>query len=141
MTGPLAEIKLKLKGCSVGLTYIRATIANPAQPRKTARLKFLVDSGAAYSVVPASVLRRVGIKSRTTRSFILADGSTVTRRLGQALFRFDGQEGASPVIFGERGDSILLGSVSLEALGFILDPLKRELRPLPMLLAPHEPRR
>jgi hypothetical protein len=43
-------------------------------------------------------------------------------------------EGASPVIFGEKGDSTLLGMVSLEALGYILDPLRRELRPLPMVL-------
>ena len=40
----------------MGLTYVQATIANPAKPGRSARLKFLVDSGAAYSVVPASVL-------------------------------------------------------------------------------------
>jgi len=33
----------------------------------------------------------------------------------------------------------LLGTVSLEALGMMLDPMKRELRPLPMLLVPHTP--
>ncbi len=119
----------------MGLTYIEATIANPAKPRKTARVKFLVDSGAAYSVVPAPVLRRMGIKPHTKRSSILTDGTTVTRRMGEALFRFNNHEGTSPVIFGQKDDSILLGSVSLEVLGFILDPLKRELRPLPMLLA------
>jgi hypothetical protein len=54
--------------------------------------------------------------------------------MGHALFRLDGNEGASPVIFGQKGDSTLLGIVSLEALGMILDPLKRELRPLPMVL-------
>jgi hypothetical protein len=69
----------------------------------------------------------------------LADGTEVKRTLGQALFRMNGDEGASPVIFGEEGDSVLLGSVSLGALGFMLDPLKRELRPLPMMLARHEP--
>jgi predicted aspartyl protease len=125
----------------MGLTYIRATIANPARPRKSARLKFLVDSGALYSVAPASVLRRLGIKPLKTRSFILADGTEIKRALGEALFRMNHEVGTSPVIFGEKGDSVLLGSVSLEALGFILDPLKRELRPLPMLLAPQQPRR
>ena len=40
----------------------------------------------------------------------------------------------APVIFGEKGDSTLLGAVTLEALGVILDPIKRELRPLPMVL-------
>ena len=120
----------------MGLTYINAGVANPASPRKVARVRFLVDFGAAYSVVPERVLRRLGIKLGTTRTFILADGTTIKRRLGQALFPFNGHEGASPVIFGERGDSILLGSVSLEALGFVLDPIKRQLRPLPMVLSP-----
>jgi clan AA aspartic protease len=119
----------------MGLTYIQGTIVNPARPRRSARLKFLVDSGALYSVVPGTLLRRLGIKPGSTRSFILADGTEVKRSIGQALFRIHGDEGASPVIFGEEGDSVLLGSVSLEALGFMLDPLKRELRPLPMVLA------
>ena len=39
------------------------------------------------------------------------------------------------MIFGEAGDHVLLGSFSLEALGLGLDPLRRELFPLPMLLA------
>jgi hypothetical protein len=53
------------------------------------------------------------------------------------IFKMNGQQGASPVIFGEKGDSMLLGTVSLEALGFILDPIRRELRPLPMVLGAH----
>ncbi len=124
----------------MGLTYIQATIANPARPKKGARLKFLVDSGAAYSLVPTAVLRRLGIKPRTKRTFILADGTSVERRMGHALFRYDGQEGASPVIFGEKGDSILLGTVSFGALGLILDPIRRKLRPLPMVLGEDRPR-
>jgi clan AA aspartic protease len=118
----------------MGLTFIKARIYNPRNPRKSAELEFLVDSGAAYSVVPATVLKRLGIKPRSKREFTLADGSTVERKMGDALFRLDGNEGASPVIFGEQDDSTLMGIVSLEALGMILDPLKRELRPLPMVL-------
>jgi hypothetical protein len=41
---------------------------------------------------------------------------------------------ASPVIFGEKDDAALLGTVSLESLGLVLDPMKRVLRPLPMVL-------
>ncbi|PYV29271.1 MAG: aspartyl protease [Acidobacteria bacterium] len=123
----------------MGLTYVRATIANPRRPKQTARVRLLIDSGAMYSVVPASLLRRLGIKPGRTMSFILADGTEIQRSLGEALFRINGEKGTSPVIFGEDGDSILLGSVSLEVLGFMLDPFKRELRPLPMMLAPHLP--
>jgi len=119
----------------MGLTYIEATIANPAKPRRRARLKFLVDSGALYSVVPESVLRRLAIKPTKTRRFILADGTEISRPLGEALFRLNGEQGTSPVIFGEKDDSVLLGSISLEVLGLTLDPFKRELRPLPAMLA------
>ena len=119
----------------MGLTYIRATVANPVRPRRIARLRFLVDSGAHYSLVPASVLHRLGIKPTRTESFILADGTEAQRSLGEALFRLNGKQGTSPVIFGEKDDGILLGSVSLEVLGFTLDPFKRELRPMRGLLA------
>lgn len=119
----------------MGLTYIKATIANPGKPRRSTRLKFLVDSGAMYSVVPAPVLQRLGIKPGKSKTFILADGTEIKRLIGEARFRMNGEEGTSPVIFGEEGDSILLGCISLEVLGFVLDPFKRELRPLPMMLA------
>jgi len=36
--------------------------------------------------------------------------------------------------FSSKDDVTLLGAVTLEALGMMLDPLKRQLRPLPMLL-------
>ena len=118
----------------MGLTHVKVKITNPANPRKLADLSFLVDSGTAYSVVPSTILKRLGIRPTSRRTFILADGSEVERQMGNALFRLNGNEGASPVIFGQKDDSTLLGVVSLEALGLILDPLKRELRALPMVL-------
>lgn len=118
----------------MGLTYITATVINPANPKRRTRLKFLVDSGAIYTVAPGAVLRRLGIRPRSSRVFTLADGTQITRRIGDALFVIDGEQAASPVIFGEKGDTALFGTVSLEALGFVLDPMKRELRPLPMVL-------
>ena len=122
-----------LKG--MALTHVAMRIANPARPRRSVRVKFLVDSGAVYSVVPERTLDGLGVKPHSRRTFVLADGSEVTRSIGDAVFRLDGRQGASPVIFGKLGDSVLLGAVTLEALGVLLDPLRRELRPLPMLLA------
>jgi len=125
----------------VGLTHIRARIANPARPRRTASVRFLVDSGAVYSVVPAPILRRLGIQAHSSRTFILADGTEITRGVGDATFVIDGQRAASPVIFGEKDDAALLGTVSLESLGLVLDPMKRILRPLPMVLGHLRPPR
>jgi len=124
----------------MALTHVSIRVANPARPHRFTSVKFLVDSGAIYSVVPARTLKKLGVKPHSRRTFVLADGSELTRQMGDAAFRLDGRQGASPVIFGEKGDSALLGAVTLEALGVLLDPLRRELRPLPMVLAPGLPR-
>jgi clan AA aspartic protease len=123
----------------MGLTFIDVVIANPGNPRKAKKLSLLVDSGAIYSIVPKDLLRRLGVKPHSTKTFILADGSEISRKIGDATFKLNGHQGASPVIFGEKGDSALLGTVSLEALGLLLDPIRRELRPLPMVLGAHNP--
>lgn len=123
----------------MGLTFIDVIIANPRDPRKTKKISLLVDSGAIYSVVPKDILRRLGMKPHSTKTFTLADGSGISRRIGDAIFKLNGHQGASPVIFGEKGDSALLGTVSLEALGLLLDPIRRELRPLPMVLGSQNP--
>ena len=122
----------------MGLTHVRARISNPARPRSASTQRFLVDSGAVYSVVPRTLLRRLGIRPHSSRTFILADGSEITRPIGDATFRIGDNLGSSPVIFGEKGDASLLGMVSLESLGLVLDPMKRVLRPLPMVLGGHE---
>ena len=43
------------------------------------------------------------------------------------MFEYGGVKASSPVIFGEEGDEALLGAVTLETLGFLLDPLKRRI--------------
>jgi predicted aspartyl protease len=118
----------------MGLVHLTLRIANPARPRTMRAVEFLIDSGAVYSVVPSETLRKLGVKAHSKQVFTLADGSHITRKKGDLLFKLNGSQGAAPVIFGERGDSTLLGAVTLEALGVILDPIKRELRPLPMIL-------
>jgi predicted aspartyl protease len=118
----------------VGLTFLDIDVGNPASPEVTERVRFLIDSGAIYSVAPTPVLEKLGIRPLTEQVFRLADGSTITRKKGGALFRYGESIGVADVVFGEEGDSTLLGATTLESLGLILDPLKRELRPLPMVL-------
>jgi hypothetical protein len=38
------------------------------------------------------------------------------------------QQGAAPVIFGRPSDAPLLGVITLEAMGFTLDPLQHQIR-------------
>ena len=119
----------------MGLTVLEIEVGNPASPDITERIDFLIDSGAIYSVVPSNILARLGIRSLAEQEFRLADGMKITRKKGVALFKYRDRVGGADVIFGEEGDSVLLGAFTLEALGLALDPLRRELRPLPMILA------
>lgn len=123
----------------MGLTVLRVEVASPADPDRARELDLLVDSGAIYSVIPAAILEDLGITPFLEQEFRLADGSTIVRRKGTAHFRYGDRAGGADVIFGEDGDSELLGAFTLEALGYALDPIRRELRPLPMILAPELP--
>jgi hypothetical protein len=44
-------------------------------------------------------------------------------------------EGHTPVILGDPGDEALLGVITLEELGLVLNPFTRTLQPMRMLLA------
>ncbi|MEW6753119.1 MAG: aspartyl protease [Candidatus Latescibacterota bacterium] len=119
----------------MGLTVLSIEVADPARPDARVAVDFLVDSGAVYSFVPRDVLVGLGIAPHARQRFRLADGSTLERHRGDALFFYQGQRGAAPVIFGEKEDATLLGAVTLESLGFVLDPVRRDLVRLPMLVA------
>lgn len=118
----------------MGFTNLPIKIKNPAKPTRAQTHKFLVDSGALYSVMPEKGLKDLGIKPVFKQQFVLANGETVEYPVGNALFTYHEKEVASPVIFGEKDDIYLLGVTTLESFGYVLDPVTRELRKMPMLL-------
>lgn len=124
----------------MGVTFLDVAVSNPARPERARTFACLVDSGAVYSVLPAAALRRLGIKPTSAEEFILANGERIRKAVGNAYFHYRGKVRAAPVIFGDR-DVFLLGATTLEALGLVLDPIHRELRPLPMLMMPLRRRR
>jgi predicted aspartyl protease len=126
---------MKEKGEYMGLTYVSMKVPNPVDPSKSLEETFMVDSGAVYSLVPRRNLARIDLVPHSKRTFILANGEKIEREVGTAIFEYQGQRGDSLVIFGEDGDGPLLGSTTLQGFGLILDPFRRELKPLPMLLA------
>lgn len=117
----------------MGITFLKVKVSHPARPKKVRECKFLVDSGALYSVVPKQILQDLGIKPTSSEEFILANGEVIKARVGNAYFKYKGKVRAAPVVFGEKG-IFLLGATTIEALGMILDPIRRELKPLPMVL-------
>ena len=123
----------------MGLTVLEIEVGNPADPDTTEPIDLLVDSGAVYSVVPTALLEKLAIKPYAEQEFRLADGSKIVRKKGMAVFRYGHRVGGADVIFGEPNDSALLGAFTLQALGLALDPFRRELRELPMILGGRTP--
>ena len=68
-------------------------------------------------------------------NFSLADGTSVKRRISSAYFEFEGEGGPAPVVYGEEGDTALLGVTTLESIGLVLNPFTRTLHPMKMLMA------
>lgn len=117
----------------MGLTYAPVTVSSSGGRR--ARVRMLVDSGAVYSLLPRKTWQRLGLKPKRKEAFQLADGSTVERQVSECLIRYGRAEAHSPVILGEPGDDEpLLGAVTLETLGLVLDPFSRRLRPMHLVL-------
>ena len=93
----------------------------------------LVDTGATFTVLPASLLRdRLGVNPTRVLTFTLADGRERPMQVGNALVRVNGVEAPSPVVFGEEGQ-FLLGATTLQSLGLIADTTNHELTPAPRL--------
>ncbi len=116
----------------MGLVYIDGVVRGPTG--KEEKVRFLVDSGATYTLVPEKVWKSIELKPMREHSFTLADGTTIRRKVSECYIILPQGEAHTPVILGERDDEPLLGMVTLEILGLILDPFKRILRPMRMML-------
>lgn len=112
----------------MGLVNLEVLVEKSYESPQGETVAFLADSGAVYSVVQGEVLRRLGIRPHRTRTFFLADGHRLERKIGDAHFEYKGVGGAAPVAFGEPGDADLLRATTPEALELVLDPFKQELR-------------
>lgn len=120
------------EGRSVGATFITGEVSGPGTGAVEVRL--LVDSGAMYSVLPHSVWRQLGLSPKRTERFTLADGSVVRRSVSECHISLPQGSTHTPVILGEPGDAALLGVVTLEELGLMLNPFDRTLQPMALRL-------
>ena len=104
-------------------------LANPEHPKPLVAIEALVDTGATYSWVPEDLLKRLRIKVMETRPLKIASGKVIRRKLGVAQITVRGKTMPTPVLFGDKGSEPLLGAVTLEELGFSVDPIHRTLVP------------
>ena len=83
----------------------------------------IVDTGAAYTMLPSPMLAGLGIIPEQTRTFSLADGARRRFDIAEARVRYDDLTVTTIVAFNKEGSEPLLGAYTLEGLGMAVDPL------------------
>jgi len=121
---------LMMKGlASMGTFYVNCTIENHVSRKRTTTVrKALVDTGSDYTWLPEAALQKIGVKEeKRDVAFTMANGQTITRSIGFAIIRVDGQFTIDEVVFAHPGDLTLLGARSLEGLNLRVDAKNRRL--------------
>jgi len=119
----------------MALTHVSGKVSRTGRRRRPVAIRFLVDTGAVYTVLPENVWRALGLKGDRVAEFTLADGTTIRRQVSECRVQVEGHGATSPVVLGGPNDAPLLGAVTLETLGLMVNPLTRELLPMRLMLA------
>ena len=114
----------------MGQFNVRVAIRNPAQPDRRRELDLLVDTGALFTWVAATVLEEMGIPPAESCQFRTITGAIIERQIGYAIVAHDGRTGAVNVVFAEPGDTPVLGATALESLRVMADPVEHVLVPI-----------
>ena len=102
--------------------------------RNARDIEATVDTGAAYTTLPSSLLRELGVAPLGQRRFLLADGRRVFMDIGRAWVTIDGESEVTLVVFGADDAPPLLGAYTLEGLALAVDPVEQRLVPTHLIL-------
>src|SRR5256885_2389772 len=119
----------------MGLTYVDVAVLRLTGENGRYESRFLVDSGATDTMVPASELVRIGITPIGAQTYELADGTQHEYAYGFALVELLDRVTVEQVVFAPEGTEPFLGVTVLEHTGFVIDPRPHSLKrraPVPL---------
>src|SRR5436309_570109 len=118
-------------------TFSIAIEVGDAQATRYERFEALVDTGATNTIILATALRRLGVSRYRTSTFELADGNRMELEVGQTWVKVNGVREFTQVVFGPDNIDPILGAVTLEEMGLLVDPVHKRLVPVNKLLKSH----
>jgi predicted aspartyl protease len=104
-------------------------------------LRFLVDSGVMYTLLPRRVWRAIGLRATDSVKFALEDGTQVKRKLSECQIALAQGRKHTTVMLGAETDEAVLGRITLSEFGLMLNPFTRRLERMRMRLMPAQRRR
>ena len=102
--------------------------------RRSRTIEAIVDTGAAYTTVPARLLHELGVNPTGKRRFLVADGRRIELEYGEARATVGDENVATLVVFGDDDAPTLLGAYTLEGLGLAVDPVEQRLVPTTLIM-------
>lgn len=117
----------------MGFTYVKVTVTNPVSALKS-DVELLVDTGALLTAVSRKILESLEIKPIGKRKLRVYGGQVIERSVGAALIKYGETLAGATVVFAEEGDTAVLGATTLEALGYQVDPVTKQLKPTELLM-------
>ena len=108
------------------------TLTGPGGQVET--LDGMIDTGAHFTVVPANVLRRLGVEPIRQIPVQFANGEVASWDLGEVDADIDGAKSPILVLFESDDSTVLIGAHALEALLLDIDVVEKKLIPKRALL-------
>lgn len=96
-----------------------------------------VDTGATFTMLPRTLLAELGVQPSRREQFTLADGTPVTKDVGEVPVRLEGKTQTTVCVFGDEGQPPLIGVVTLEQFLLGVDTVNGRLISIPGLLMAH----
>ena len=96
---------------------------------RSLEIEAMVDTGASYTIVPANLLRDLGVEPIDKITLFPADGHPVQYDIGQAIATINDRSIHTLVVFGDDNARALLGAYTLEGLRLAVDPAHGRLIP------------
>jgi clan AA aspartic protease len=122
---------MPIRETDLGHIYAEITVRPLAGSTKSWKGMALVDTGATDTFLPASVLRKLGIRPAARRSYELADGTEQDLPIGFGVIEVLGRAAGGTLVFAGEKEEPLLGVTVLESTGLWLDPQHERLIPRP----------
>jgi len=116
----------------MGHVWVNAKLINPITGRGI-ETKALVDTGATFTVIPRHIYEELGLRTVGKRRVKTASGY-VDMDESFALVEVGNKRGVSPVLVSNELNEVLIGVITLEALGLTVDPTTGGLRETEILM-------
>ena len=111
----------------MGIFSVTLEVGNPDGGDRVG-VSAVVDTGAAHTMLPASLLAHLQIQPVLEKSFGFANGGAARLGVGLCRIALQDEQFDCPVIFGPE-DQYLLGATTLEIFDLAVEPVAQTLVP------------